>query len=108
VIIQNDSSPGLPPFGCFKTGFMAKLGKLATLVCLAIKLYLYVTWSDKKGLIAYLQVLRYDLGYDGFKRCSLPIKVSACIRFSPSFLLSISSRMQLRNQQQINSGTVCT
>ena len=39
-----------------------------------------MTWSNKKGLIGYLQVLRYD-GCKFLKCCSLPMKAAVCIRF---------------------------
>ena len=44
--------------------------------------YMYIcdlVWQ--KGLIAYLQVLKYD-GFKFFKCCSLPMKAAMCIRFS--------------------------
>ena len=42
---------------------------------------IYVTRSGKKGLIAHLQVLRYDSS-KFFKCCSSPMKAATCIRFS--------------------------
>ena len=44
-------------------------------------LYIYVTWSNKMGLIAHSQVLRYN-GFNFSKCCSSPMKVATHIRFS--------------------------
>ena len=40
-----------------------------------------VTWSDKKGLITHLKVLRYD-DFKFLKCCISPMKAAMYIRFS--------------------------
>jgi len=62
---------------------------------------IYVTWSDKKGLITHLQVQRYD-GFKFLKCCSSPMKAATRIRFSHYLnkFLTFNIIQDTRNQQQ--------
>jgi len=60
-----------------------------------------VTWSDKMGLLAHLQVLRCN-GFEFWKCCSSLMKAVTCVRFSHYFnqLLTFNIIQSTRNQLQ--------